>query len=96
MDELVIIALTVVAIVLIIGVSLNAIVAQQMRAKRLRREMQAAPGGGELQAIAERTAHIEDRLAVLERIATDRGQMLSDEIEALRLASRTAERESSQ
>ena len=33
----------------------------------------------------ERVGMIEDRLAVLERIATDRGQLLSDEIDALRI-----------
>ena len=34
--------------------------------------------------VAERTDMIEDRLRVLERLATDRGVLLSDEIEALR------------
>jgi len=32
---------------------------------------------------------VEDRLAVLERIATDRGQMLSEEIEQLRVIAST-------
>ncbi|MEE4152725.1 MAG: hypothetical protein V2I27_01050 [Erythrobacter sp.] len=96
MDGLAIVAMTIVAIVLIIGVSFNGIVGQQMREKRLRHEAQKGPGSAELRAIAERTAHIEDRLAVLERIATDRGQMLADEIEALRLAHRSADRENAQ
>jgi hypothetical protein len=34
--------------------------------------------------IAERQQLIEDRLRVLERIVTDRGSLLADEIEALR------------
>lgn len=96
MDEIVIVAMTIVAIALIIGVSVNGIVEKVMREKRLRHEAQKAPGHTDLQAIAERTAHIEDRLRVLERIATDRGNLLADEIEALRLAHRSADRENAQ
>jgi hypothetical protein len=88
MGALVVIALTIVAIVLIIGISINAIVDKQMREKRLRHEAHKPSGDAEFQAIAERTQMIEDRLRVLERIATDRGSLLADEIEALRESSR--------
>ena len=84
MGEMVVIAMMVVAIVLIAGMTVNGIVDKVMQHKRLRYE--AAPGhsGSEVSAIAERQRMIEDRLRVLERIATDRGALLADEIEALR------------
>lgn len=87
MAEMVIIALTMVAMALIVGMSLNGIVEKVMSAKRLRHD--AAPGlqGPAVREIAERQQMIEDRLRVLERIATDRGSLLADEIEALRLGS---------
>ncbi|WP_296718465.1 hypothetical protein [Erythrobacter sp.] len=84
MGEQVIIAMTIIAIVLIAGISLNGIVDKVMQAKRLRYEAKADPQDQGIRAIAERTQLIEDRLRVLERIATDRGSLLSDEIEALR------------
>ena len=82
----------------IVGFTVNGIVQKVLDFKRDQAALRAqgSGNGAKHSQIAERTAHIEDRLAVLERIATDRGQMLSDEIEALRLASRTSERESSQ
>jgi len=43
-----------------------------------------SPTNRALNEDSERRDMIEDRLAVLERLATDRGQLLSDEIEALR------------
>jgi hypothetical protein len=84
MGEQIIIATTIIAIVLISGVSLNGIVDKVMSAKRLRHEARPAPQSQEVHAIAERQQMIEDRLRVLERIATDRGNLLADEIEALR------------
>lgn len=87
MGEQIIIAITIVAIVLIAGVSLNGIVEKVMQARRLRYEAEANTvllQGPEIRAIAERQQMIEDRLRVLERIATDRGSLLADEIEALR------------
>lgn len=84
MGEMVIIAMTIVAIVLIAGMSLNGIVDKVMQAKRLRHEARALPEGQDVRAIAERQQQIEERLRVLERIATDRGSLLADEIEALR------------
>ena len=86
MGETVVIAMTIIAIVLIAGVSLNGIVEKVMSTKRLRYEARplAEPQGQDIRLIAERQQQIEDRLRVLERIATDRGNLLADEIEALR------------
>lgn len=84
MGEMVIIAMTIVAIVLITGISLNGIVDKVMSARRLRHDAQARIEGPGVREIAERQASIEERLRVLERIATDRGSLLADEIEALR------------
>ena len=84
MGEMVVIAMAIVAIVLIAGVSINGIVDKVMQAKRQRLEMEAGKPGLELREIAERQQMFEDRLRVLERIATDRGSLLADQIEALR------------
>jgi hypothetical protein len=84
MGEQVIIAMTIVAMALIIGMTLNGIVDKIIQGKRLRYEAKADPQGPDVRAIAERQQMIEDRLRVLERIATDRGSVLADEIEALR------------
>jgi hypothetical protein len=84
MVEQVIIAMTIVAMALIIGMTLNGIVDKIIQGKRLRYEAKADPQGPDVRAIAERQQMIEDRLRVLERIATDRGSVLADEIEALR------------
>jgi hypothetical protein len=84
MGEMVIIAMTVIAIVLIAGISLNGIVEKVMSTKRLRYEAKPPMQGPEVREIAERQQLIEDRLRVLERIVTDRGSLLADEIEALR------------
>ena len=84
MGELIVVAMTIVVIVLIIGISMNGIVEKQTREKRLRYEAQKAPDHADIKAIAERQQAIEERLRVLERIATDRGNVLADEIEALR------------
>ena len=86
---MVIIAMTIVAIVLIAGISINGIVDKVIQGKRLRYEAKAGQPGPEVREIAERQQMIEDRLRVLERIATDRGSLLADEIEALRIAKET-------
>lgn len=85
MGEIVVIAMSVVAIVLIVGVSVNGIVEKVMHEKRLRHEARAAPRGDELQDLAERTRIIEDRLVNVERIVTDSSYHLSQDIERLRL-----------
>jgi hypothetical protein len=77
--------MSLIAMTLIIGMSVNGIVEKVMREKRLRHEAMNTPGGAELRELSERTQMIEDRLRVLERIATDKGSLLADEIEALRL-----------
>lgn len=87
MQEQLIIAMTLVAICLIAGISLNGIVDKVMQAKRLRYTHLPAQPTAEIREIAERQQMIEDRLRVLERIATDRGHLLADEIESLRGAS---------
>ena len=69
MHEQVIIAITIIALAVIIGMSLNGIVEKVILAKRLRYEAlaqaKAEPQGQEVSAIAERTQMIEDRLRVL-------------------------------
>jgi hypothetical protein len=84
MGEMVVIAMAVVAIVLIAGISINGIVDKVIRGKRLLHEANAGQASLEVREIAERQQMIEDRLRVLERIATDRGSLLADQIEALR------------
>lgn len=84
MGEMVVIAMTIVAIVLIAGMSINGIVDKVMEGRRLRYLAKEGEDGQAVREIAERQQMIEDRLRVLERIATDRGSLLADEIEALR------------
>ncbi|MFM7377585.1 MAG: hypothetical protein ACKO1O_05565 [Erythrobacter sp.] len=91
MGEMVIISMTIVAVVLIAGMSLNGIVDKVMSTKRQRIEARGQAPAPEVREIAERQQMIEDRLRVLERIATDRGSLLADEIEALRIASLAAQ-----
>jgi len=71
---------------------INGIVAKVLDYKREKQQMLTG-GGAKSQEIADRTDLIEDRLRVLERLATDKGALLSDEIEALRDESRLAHRE---
>jgi len=88
MGEAVIIAITMVALALIIGMTLNGIVEKVVTGRNQRRALSGeAASAPVVREIAERQQMIEDRLRVLERIATDRGSLLADEIEALRLGS---------
>lgn len=84
MGEQLIIASTIIAIVLIAGVTLNGLADKLIQGLRLRHEAKAGLAGHAAREVAERQAAIEERLRVLERIATDRGNLLADEIEALR------------
>ena len=84
MGENIVVAMTMVSIALIAGMTLNGIVDKVMRGKRLRYEAEAGTRSQDVRDIAERQQMIEDRLQVLERIATDRSTMLADEIETLR------------
>jgi hypothetical protein len=93
MGEQIIIAMTIVALAMIFGMTLNGIVDKLAQMRRLRFDSKAAGPGDDVRAIAERQQMIEDRLRVLERIATDKGTLLADEIEALRIG---AEKERAQ
>jgi len=89
MPEAAIIAITLIAIALIVGMTLNGIVGKVMDGKRLRYQAKAGSQDENVRALVERQQQIEERLRVLERIATDRGNLLSDEIEALRRDTRS-------
>lgn len=67
----------------IVGVTVNGIVSKVLDYKKSQ-DHHKSGGSAPVNELAERTEMIEDRLRVLERLATDRGQLLSDEIEALR------------
>lgn len=84
MPEAAIIAITLISIAIVLGMTVNGIVGKVMDAKRLRYEAKAGSQGPEVREVLERQQQIEERLRVLERIATDRGSLLADEIEALR------------
>jgi hypothetical protein len=84
MPEAAIIAITLISLAIVIGMTVNGIVGKVMDGKRLRHEAKAALPGPEVREVLERQQQIEERLRVLERIATDRGSLLADEIEALR------------
>jgi len=85
--DLIIIAIMVITIVAIIGGSVNGIISKATAyyLEKDRRERGISDGKASANHLTERTEMIEDRLRVLERLATDRGTILSDEIEALRL-----------
>ena len=85
-EELVLIFGFIIVVTTILGITVNGIVAKVLDYKRSQAGI-AATGERPVnvpQELNDRTEMIEDRLHVLERIATDRGQLLSDEIEALR------------
>ncbi|MBD2841168.1 hypothetical protein [Erythrobacter rubeus] len=85
-SDLVIVFGSIIIIVLITGLSINGIVSKVYDYKRSKAGMSAADraNGLKVSEISDRTDMIEDRLRLLERLATDRGQLLSDEIELLR------------
>ena len=84
MPEAAIIAITLIAIALIAGMTINGIVGKVMDGKRLRYQAKQGAQGPEVREVLERQQQIEERLRGLERIATDRGSLLAEEIEALR------------
>ncbi len=75
----------IIIMLIVVGVSVNGIVEKVLDYKRSVRADTSGTPGPHNSELSERTAMIEDRLAVLERIATDRGQLLSEEIEQLRV-----------
>ena len=84
--DLILIFMFVLVMTTVIGLTINGIVAKILDYKR---DKAGIPRPGvpvrKVEAISDdRTGLIEDRLQVLERLATDRGTLLSDEIEALR------------
>lgn len=86
-SNLVIIFPAIIVMLAIIGMSVNGIIS---KATAYYLEKDGRGRGSETNTahsrqLAERTEMIEERLAVLERLATDKGTLLSDEIEALRL-----------
>ncbi|KEO89018.1 hypothetical protein EH31_13305 [Erythrobacter longus] len=86
-SDFLIIAIMVVTIIATAGLTVNGIISKAT-AYYLEKDARARgsdAGNSNSRQLAERTEMIEERLAVLERLATDRGTLLSDEIEALRL-----------
>lgn len=77
----------------VLGFTINGIVSKVLAHKRWDRENSLIGSQSSIRVseVADRTDLIEDRLRVLERLATDRGALLSDEIEALRDQRREAE-----
>lgn len=94
--DFLLVVIMVITVTGIIGISINGIVAKVLDYKRSKAGMTAAAHPAPHAAqVSDRTDLIEDRLRVLERLATDRGALLADEIEALRdeRAARTKEQE---
>ena len=84
--DLLLIMIMIITTTAIIGGSVNGVVQKVLDYKRSVAGMHENHNTTDAsqQQIADRTDLIEDRLRVLERLATDRGTLLSDEIEALR------------
>ncbi|MDJ0642978.1 MAG: hypothetical protein QNJ15_09180 [Erythrobacter sp.] len=91
MPEIAIIFSSIIVMLIIIGISVNSIVAKVLEHKRSLRSGNPGLPDAQTNELSARTDMIEDRLRVLERIATDRGQLLSDEIEQLRIDTKTEE-----
>ena len=83
--DLLIIFPSVIIMLAIIGISVNGIVSKVFDAQKSRNSILSRGDNHSNRDLLERTAMIEDRLAVLERIATDRSGDLAHEIEQLRL-----------
>ncbi|WP_298335029.1 hypothetical protein [uncultured Erythrobacter sp.] len=84
-SDLLIIFSGIVLALIVIGMSINGIVSKVLAHERKMQELKHSPQSHTDAVLGDRTDLIEDRLRVLERLATDRGALLSDEIEALRL-----------
>ncbi|MEO0690496.1 MAG: hypothetical protein AAFY51_09390 [Pseudomonadota bacterium] len=87
--DLLLIFCFIIVVTAVIGVSVNGIVKKALDYKRSVNAPTLPQGGAKVAEIEERTQAIEDRLRVLERIATDpearRGAELAQEIEQLRI-----------
>ncbi|MEL6737605.1 MAG: hypothetical protein AAFY19_06120 [Pseudomonadota bacterium] len=87
--DLILIFSFIIIITAVIGLSVNGIVQKSLDYKRSINAAKSPEGGVKMTEMLERTQAVEDRLAVLERIATDpdtrHGTLLAEEIEQLRL-----------
>ena len=84
MPEIAIIFIGIVVGLCVIGLSVNGIVQKVFDFKRDQNRVLHGEKTAPANDLADRTDMIEDRLQVLERLATDRGSLLADEIDALR------------
>lgn len=84
MGELALIFGFIIVALIVLGISVNAIVAKVLNFKREQQNLSSSSSAPQVNEVAERQQIIEDRVQVLERLATDRGTLLSDEIEKLR------------
>ena len=84
-EDLILIFGFVTVMTVIIGFTVNRVVGKVLEYKREKREFYEVDANTPkaIEAI-QRQQMIEDRLQVLERLATDRGTLLADEIEKLR------------
>ena len=71
-------------ILMVVGLTLSAIVKEYFRYRERRLEIQAAATAEKAAQYAAGTERIEQRMRVLERIVTDKGIVVADEIERLR------------
>ena len=85
--DLVIIFTGLILMLVVIGAAVNGIISKATAnyLEKDEREYARSKNGKDAGEHGDRQQMIEDRLAVLERLATDKGSLLSDEIEALRL-----------
>ena len=67
----------------VLGLTINGVVQKVIDYKKSKNAAGIPDRRDVSTAVIERTEMVEDRLAVLERIATDRGTLLADQIEAL-------------
>ncbi|WP_299193772.1 hypothetical protein [uncultured Erythrobacter sp.] len=85
MPEIAIIFSSIIVMLIVIGIGVNALAAKILAHKRWERETSLLGSKGPAASeVSDRTDMLEDRVRVLERLATDRGATLADEIEALR------------
>jgi hypothetical protein len=87
MSDVMIVFASLIVMLIIIAVGVNALVSKAMAHSRWKTERKGNSSDASVRIadIAERTDLIEDRLRVLERITTDRGSLLAAEIEGLRI-----------
>jgi len=81
--DLLMIFVFIVVMVSIIGGFAHGIVEKILEHRRAEADRDGEAGPERIAQMAERTQMLEDRVRVLERIATDRSPQLRDEIEAL-------------